>query len=119
MRAKDRTGLDGEQLAAEFLQSKGHQVIERRWRTKAGELDLITLDAGTLVAVEVKTRRGLGYGHPLEAVDPRKLRRLHRLLTEYAVTNRLRIPRRVDAVGIVMHRRGTAVESIDHLPGVI
>ncbi|GAB3843733.1 YraN family protein [Nesterenkonia populi] len=119
MRAKDRTGLDGEQRAAEFLETKGHRIIERRWRTRAGELDLITLDADTLVAVEVKTRRGLGYGHPLEAVDRQKLRRLHRLLSEYAVTSRLRMPRRVDAVGVVMHRRGTSIQSIDHIPGVV
>ncbi|WP_258933315.1 YraN family protein [Nesterenkonia pannonica] len=87
MRAKDRTGWDGEQLAADFLEAKGHRVVERRWRTPTGELDLVTLDEGTLVGVEVKTRRGIGYGHPLEAVNGKKLRRLHMLVREYALSH--------------------------------
>lgn len=119
MRAKDRTGVIGEQLAAQHLRDHGHIVLETRWRCSSGELDLLTRDAaGTLVGVEVKTRRGTGYGHPLEAVGPEKLRRLHRLLVEYAAERSLlRMPRRVDVVGIILGP-GQEMPQIDHLRDV-
>lgn len=118
MRAKDRTGLIGEERAAEYLRSHGHTLLARRWRTRTGELDLVTRDGADLVAVEVKTRRGIGYGHPLEAVNEQKLHRLHRLLTEYAATQaRWPVKRRVDVVSVLMHSApGRAPElTIEHL----
>lgn len=118
MRAKDRTGLIGEEQAAEFLRSHGHRVLERRWRTSTGELDLITRDGDELVAVEVKARRGTGFGHPLEAVNAQKLHRLHRLLAEYAATQESwPAERRVDVIGVLLGpHRGRGTESvIEHL----
>ncbi|GFZ89380.1 YraN family protein [Nesterenkonia alkaliphila] len=119
MRAKDRTGVLGEDRAAEYLQAKGHRILQRRWRTRTGELDLITMDGAQLVAVEVKTRRGLGYGHPLEHIDEAKLRRIQRLLSEYAAAHRMwSVPRRIDAVAVVLKATPGSVElrvQIDHL----
>lgn len=118
MLAKDRTGLIGEQRAATFLQERGHTVLARRWRTPTGELDLVTQDSEELVAVEVKTRRGTGFGHPLEAVSDQKLRRLHKLLAEYAAARSHRsVKRRVDVVGVLIHSRvaGSDDTVIDHL----
>lgn len=119
MRAKDRTGLVGEDKAAEYLIANGHQLLERRWCTPIGELDLITLDGHELVAVEVKTRRGLDYGHPFEAISELKLRRLQRLLMEYAAHVPIRpARRRIDAIAILLHpgniRADTPV-SVEHL----
>lgn len=71
--SQGRHGRVGEEIAAEYLSEQGHVILQRRWRTARGEIDLITRDGEQLVAVEVKTRRGTGYGHPFEAVDPRKL----------------------------------------------
>lgn len=103
MRAKDRTGVLGEEIAADHLSGAGHLVLERRWRSAQGELDLLTLDGDELVGVEVKTRRGLGYGHPFEAVGPEKLRRLHRLLAEYVSSYPgPRIRRRIDVVSVLL-----------------
>lgn len=103
MRAKDRTGLLGEELAADHLVEAGHLILERRWRSPQGELDLLTLDGDELVGVEVKTRRGLGYGHPLEAVTDEKLQRLHRLVAEYVSSYPgPRIRRRVDVVSVLL-----------------
>lgn len=122
MHAKDRTGLIGEELAADHLRRAGHIVLEQRWRTARGELDIITLDDDELVAVEVKTRRGRGYGHPAESITPEKLRRLHLLLGDYvAGTGATRCPRRVDVVSVIL---GPAAQDevvdpiIDHLRGV-
>ncbi|MDR8019588.1 YraN family protein [Nesterenkonia aerolata] len=122
MRAKDRTGLIGEELAADHLRGLGQVVLERRWRTGRGEVDLITVDDGELVAVEVKTRRGRGYGHPAESVSAEKLRRLHLLLADYAAqAGALRCPRRVDVVAVILGAAQTdhhGAPSIEHLRGV-
>ncbi|MEV7973002.1 YraN family protein [Cellulomonas sp. NPDC089187] len=72
-------GQRGEDLAAAWLIARGRQVVDRNWRCAAGELDLITLDGDQLAVVEVKTRTGVGFGHPAEAVTAQKLHRLRRL----------------------------------------
>ena len=61
------------------LQSLGYTLLDRNWRTRDGELDLVMTRPGELVVVEVKTRSGDGFGHPFEAVDRRKQARLWRL----------------------------------------
>ncbi|RJN31087.1 YraN family protein [Nesterenkonia natronophila] len=123
MRSNDHTGLLGEEKAAEYLLQSGHRILERRWRTPTGELDLITMDGQDLVAVEVKTRHGLGYGHPFEAITEQKLRRLQRLLIEYAAGSRLRpARRRVDAIAVTLppgsaaRASSAAVEHLKDLP---
>lgn len=116
---KDELGRLGEDQAESHLMAAGHIVLERRWRSRHGELDLITFDDGVLVAVEVKTRRGRGCGHPFEAVTPVKLDRLHRLLREYAAQHTgVRVPLRVDAVAVLFppgRSGGLGVPQIEHL----
>ncbi|MDO5501684.1 MAG: YraN family protein [Actinomycetia bacterium] len=74
-------GQVGESLAARYFSEAGAEVVERNWRCAEGELDLIVREPdGQIVAVEVKTRRGLGFGDPLEAVTAAKQARLRRLL---------------------------------------
>lgn len=68
MRAKDAVGAYGERVAERFLQEAGLTVLDRNWRCSAGELDLVLTDGPALVFCEVKTRSGLGYGDPAEAV---------------------------------------------------
>jgi putative endonuclease len=86
--AKDDVGRRGEQVAAEHLTRQGYTVLARNWRGQGGELDLVALDAGTLVAVEVKTRSSTRFGHPAEAVTPRKLDRLRRLMGQWLAVQR-------------------------------
>lgn len=80
--AKDELGRLGEQLAAEHLEKKaGLTVLVRNWRCSEGELDIVATDAtaSTVVFCEVKTRTGVGYGTPFEAVTQGKRRKLRRL----------------------------------------
>ena len=71
------TGAQGEQIAVAHLEGLGWTVVDRNWRSgRLGELDVVALQPGpgrlgTLVFCEVKTRRGLGYGDPLEAITTR------------------------------------------------
>jgi len=78
-----RLGAEGETVAAEFLRRAGLRILERRYRTRLGEIDLIAEDGTVLVFVEVKARRGSGFGRPAEAVDRRKQQRLGRVATLY------------------------------------
>jgi putative endonuclease len=77
-------GQRGEELAAAWLVSRGWRVAARRWRTSAGELDLVAIDpGGALVAVEVKLRGSSRAGAPAEAVDRRRLLRLRAALGQF------------------------------------
>lgn len=79
MAAKDERGRAGEARAAQYLEDAGWRVLARNWRCAQGEIDLVAAQADVIAVVEVKTRRTDGYGHPFEAVDDRKRRRLWRL----------------------------------------
>ena len=107
MAAKDDGGRRGEQLAAELLTQEGYVLLARNWRGLDGELDLVALDGTTLVAIEVKTRSGTLFGHPAEAVTPRKIARLRRLtgqwLTEHGRDLRHRFREvRIDVVAVTL-----------------
>jgi putative endonuclease len=73
----------GEAAAADFLERRGHTIIERNWSCKAGEVDLISLDANVVVFVEVKTRATGACGSPEEAVDIRKQEQIRSLAERY------------------------------------
>ncbi|MCT2090137.1 MULTISPECIES: YraN family protein [Micrococcus] len=102
-------GRYGEDLAARWLQDQGYRILDRNWRCPAGELDIVAEVQGWWVAVEVKTRRGVGYGEPFESINRRKLQRLHRLARAWAaehpgVSHRDRW--RVDAVSVLIPAGG-------------
>jgi putative endonuclease len=84
---RHQLGQRGEDLAASWLTSRGWSILARRWRSPAGELDLVALDPDrVLVAVEVKLRRGMRSGDPLESIDRKRLLRLRAALGQYAMT---------------------------------
>ncbi len=73
----------GERLASAHYRARGYAVLERNWRCRAGEIDLLCARGTTLVVCEVKARTGPAHGHPLEAVTVSKQRRLRRLAALY------------------------------------
>jgi putative endonuclease len=82
-RRRAALGGFGEALAAERYRRRGYAVLERNWRCRAGEIDLICARGTTLVVCEVKARTGTAHGHPLEAVTRAKQIRLRRLAAVY------------------------------------
>lgn len=105
-------GIRGEDLAAEYLEAAGMVVVERNWWCRYGELDLIAQDGAVLVFVEVKTRTGLGYGTPAEAVTRAKAERLRRLAGLWLAAQNRRWDRiRIDVVTVVLVR-GNAPEIV-------
>ncbi len=81
--ARQGLGRTGERLAAEELVRRGYAIVERNFRCRHGEIDLIAEDAQDLIFVEVKTRRGNAYGLPEEAVTPRKQQKLVQVALYY------------------------------------
>ena len=118
MRAKDAVGRYGESVAARYLLAAGWEVLDRNWRGRDGELDIVARQAGALVVVEVKTRRGLGFGHPAEAVTPRKLARLRRLTAQWLAAHDAHpCSIRIDVIAVLVPRSGAA--RVEHLVGVV
>ncbi len=100
-------GARGEELACAYLREQGLRVLARNWRCGVGEIDIIAAegpeDRPTLVFCEVKARRGLRFGHPLEAVTYAKLRTLRQLAAIWTREHGIR-PRgiRIDAIGVLV-----------------
>jgi putative endonuclease len=80
-------GFDGEALARQELMRLGYMVLESNFRCQWGELDVVCVEGGDLVFVEVKTRQTTRYGNPIEAVTTGKLLRLRRAAEYYKLTH--------------------------------
>ncbi|WP_375387521.1 YraN family protein [uncultured Amnibacterium sp.] len=115
MAQKDDLGRRGEQQAAAYLTSLGYRILDRNWRCPTGEIDIVAMDRGELVVVEVKTRSTLAYGDPLEAVTDAKLTRLCVLAGAWRRAHRgVRANgTRIDLVGVLLPRHAEPV--LDHL----
>jgi putative endonuclease len=111
-------GRLGEQLAADHFERLGWQIVERNYQTRFGELDLIALDAVTLVFAEVKTCR-LGRGQPWDNLHERKQAQVRRIAGLW-FNERRGAPRfervRFDAIGVLIDERDALVR-LDHLEG--
>ena len=81
-------GTFGESRVADFRLKLGDEIVDRNWRVREGEIDLVSLDKnGTFHFIEVKTRTSLAFGHPFEAISPAKLLRMQRLAMGWLVTH--------------------------------
>ena len=94
-------GREGEDRAAKFLAKRGYRILERNYRTRSGEIDLIALDRGVVVFVEVKTRTSDAFGAPELAVTPQKQQRMLKAALGYMKYKKLhQVPCRFDVVAI-------------------
>lgn len=100
-------GRQGEEIACSYLLRRGYRLLARNYRARRAEVDIVAEEGGDLVFVEVKTRRGLGYGHPLEAVTQAKCRQLSMAALHYlAHTGKENHPARFDVVAITIQENG-------------
>jgi putative endonuclease len=109
-------GQRGEAAAARFLERLGYKVLARGKRLAPGELDLVMLDRRTIVFIEVKTRTSQDAGHPAEAVDEAKQRRLTRLAVTFLKRHKLlEHAARFDVVAVTWPD-GRGRPTIEHIP---
>ena len=117
MRAKDFLGRNGEQAAADYLETEGFRILARNWRCADGEIDIVAMDRNTLVICEVKTRSGARYGTPLESVTRLKRNRLRRLAVRWLTAHGVHVDQvRVDVVGVTPEPAGGF--TVEHVRGV-
>jgi putative endonuclease len=115
---RQTVGWYGERLAEHYLVVLGAELLARNYRIPFGEIDLVVMHDGELVAVEVKTRTALDIEMPEEAVHWWKLRRIKQALTTYAAdSDLLELPWRIDVVAIELDLDGKVLR-LDHLRSV-
>jgi len=110
-------GRYGETVAARHLAEAGMVVLDRNWRCRLGEIDVVLRDGPVLVVCEVKTRTSNDYGTPHEAVTPEKLQRLRRLAVAWVEAHAATPAEvRLDLVAVLRPLRGPAV--VEHVRGL-
>lgn len=102
-------GQDGENITAQFIVNRGDEILERNWRIREGEIDLISRDKdGIFHFIEVKTRSSLAFGSPFEAITKDKARRMQRLALAWLATHKsLGCDYEIDVVAILINKDGT------------
>ena len=107
---KKETGNKGEEIAVQYLQSLGYKILERNWRIRHYELDIIARDGNELVIVEVKARTGEKYDHPAEAVGNKKIRYLINATESYIHKKNVNLNTRFDIISVIFLERDFKLE---------
>lgn len=95
-------GVSGETLACNYLKKKGYKLIERNYKNKIGEIDIIASKKNMIVFVEVKTRETTMFGNPSEAVDYHKQNKIRKVSKRFLQENKLTdVPCRFDVIEVV------------------
>jgi putative endonuclease len=100
---KQSVGQAGEELARDFLARQGYEIIDKNFRTRFGEIDIVAKEGDIFVFVEVKARRGISFGLPEEAVTFRKQNKIVRMGLWYLREKHLEdVSWRIDVISIIM-----------------
>ncbi|QBN19397.1 YraN family protein [Flavobacterium nackdongense] len=105
-------GKLGEEMAVEFLQKNGYEILATNWTFQKAEIDIIAQKEKTLAIVEVKTRSTLDFGLPQDFVKPKKIQLLVKAVNEYVISNDLDVEVRFDIIAV--HKEGESFV-IEHL----
>ncbi|MCU4174460.1 YraN family protein [Carboxylicivirga sp. N1Y90] len=106
-------GKTGEAVAAKFLEEKGFDIIERNWRYKQKELDLIARHKNYFVVIEVKTRTTDGWENPKEAITPGKIRFIVEATEAYIMEYDIEEEVRFDVVTLIPNGADWKIEHIE------
>jgi putative endonuclease len=105
-------GKLGEELAVEFLQKNGYEILETNWTFQKAEIDIIAKKENTLAIVEVKTRSSLDFGLPQDFVKPKKIQLLVKAVNEYVISKNLDIDVRFDIIAINKEGKTFVIEHL-------
>lgn len=106
--SRKTTGHTGEEAAVRYLEQQGYIILERNFRLRIGEVDIIARDGEDFVFIEVKTRRSKKFGSPFEAVDVRKQQQITKIAAAYVQGRE--IPVRFDVVAVHLNGQNIQVE---------
>ncbi|CAG37536.1 YraN family protein [Desulfotalea psychrophila] len=112
---RKKKGAEGEYLACRFLKKQGYVILQKNYRKKYGEIDIIAQEGGDLVFVEVKTRSNSDWGSPVAAVTKQKQRKIIRVAQTYlAETELFDEAIRFDVIGIILDENSPPIFELIH-----
>ena len=106
-------GKLGEELAVDFLQQNGYDILETNWVFQKAEIDIIAQKENVLAVVEVKTRSSIEFGLPQDFVKPKKIQLLVKAVNEYVISNDLDVEIRFDIIAISKEEKEYNIEHIE------
>ena len=107
-------GKLGEELAVDFLQQNGYDILETNWTFQKAEVDIIAQKENILAIIEVKTRSSIEFGLPQDFVKPKKIQLLVKAVNEYVIANDLEVEVRFDIVAIYKEGNEFKLEHIEN-----
>jgi len=113
------TGAFGEEVTTRYVTAQGHEIMDRNWRIREGEIDIVSMSSdGIFHFVEVKTRSSLAFGHPFEAINKDKAHRMQRLALAWLATHGcLGCGYAIDVSAVLINADGT--HSIEYRGGLL
>ena len=108
MKNKKLIGKLGEDKSVEYLENSNYEIIDRNYKCRFGEIDIIATDKETneLVFIEVKTRTNLNYGMPIEAINIEKIKHIKSSINYYIINKKiLNIDIRIDAIEVLIKEK--------------
>ncbi|GAA4280087.1 YraN family protein [Gaetbulibacter aestuarii] len=113
MAQHNELGKKGEELAVDFLLTKGYIILERNYRFDKAEVDILAQLGETLAVIEVKTRSTADFGNPQDFVKPKQIENLVKAVDEYIASNNLDMEVRFDIVAIVRNGKNFDIEHLE------
>ena len=113
MATHNELGKKGEDLALEYLQKNGYAILERNWRFKKAEVDIIARKSDVLAVIEVKTRSTNHFGNPQDFVNQKKIKLLVEAINEYVTTKDLDVEVRFDIIAILKNQQKFEIDHIE------
>lgn len=107
-------GKEGEEVAVNLLINKGFDVIERNYKWKNAEVDIICKKNGLLIVVEVKTRNSIALGEPYLSVTRSKQRQIIKVTNHYIEQNNVQEEIQFDVISIILNQHQTKIEHIEN-----
>jgi len=113
MAKHNELGELGEDLAVEELKKNGYEIVERNWRYKKAEIDIIARKNEVLAIVEVKTRSSDYFGDPQDFVNTKKIKMLVEAVNEYVNSKDLEVEVRFDIMAIIINENKLTIEHLE------
>jgi putative endonuclease len=114
MAQHNELGKLGEELAVDFLQQNGYEILETNWVFQKAEIDIIAQKDNIIAIVEVKTRSSIEFGLPQDFVKPKKIQLLVKAVNEYVISNDLDVEIRFDIIAISKEGKEYNMEHIEN-----